>query len=782
MSIIPIPSSRVTSLLANQTLINQLQTSYQNLLQVEDQLSTGQAFQYLSQDPSAGVRGVQLQELINEQTQIGTNLSNSSGAMSTADSTLSSVSSLVNSVLSTVETAQGATATATNRQAAASQVQDALQQLVSLGNTQYDGGYLFGGSESTVQPFTMNGDTVTYNGNTGSQDTISNLNQVLQTNVDGNSAFGAISSAVQGVGDLTPDLSLDTTLASLNNGQGVSLGSITISDGTNSSTIDLSNAKTIGDVVNAIQANPPAGDRVEVALGASGLNVQLIDPSGPGSLVISDAGGDTTATDLGIAGNSNTGSISGGNLSPTLNLDTSLNDILGTSSSAILTSSGADNDIEIQAVDHGSALNNTAISFQTDSSLQAGDVVVNYDTSNPSAPTLTFEVSASGATANEVIQALNTSSAGSVFQGSLVTGDTTNSAAAGTGLIDTSLTAVTSGGSGTNLDQTSGLLITSGGTNYAINLSSASTIQDVLNAINDSGAGLTASINAQGTGINVVSKVSGVDFSIGENGGTTATQLGIRSFTTSTQLADLNHGLGVTTSSDVAAAESTSTLADFTIDRPDGTSFDINVSGAQTVGDVINLINNNADNQTPANKITAQLNATGNGIELTSNDVSSPGAFQVVADNGSQAAIDLGLIPSGQTTSAAAVNTGSQQVISGDDTNPQEVDGMFNSLAKLYTALQTDDTTEISRDVGMLQGNLTQLNYAQSELGSREQYLQSAQTTNSNNLTTLKSDYSNTVDVDMTTAATNLTQDQLTYQATLQATALMSQVSLLEYL
>ena len=87
--------------------------------------------------------------------------------------------------------------------------------------------------------------------------------------------------------------------------------------------------------------------------------------------------------------------------------------------------------------------------------------------------------------------------------------------------------------------------ITSGGKTYTIDVSGDKTVQDLLNSINASGAGLDAEINPAGTGINVSSRVSGADFSIGENGGNTATQLGLRTFTATTQLTQLNHGAGV---------------------------------------------------------------------------------------------------------------------------------------------------------------------------------------------------------------------------------------------
>ena len=48
-------------------------------------------------------------------------------------------------------------------------------------------------------------------------------------------------------------------------------------------------------------------------------------------------------------------------------------------------------------------------------------------------------------------------------------------------------------------------------------------------------------------------------------------------------------------------------IDDFTIERPDGTSFGISVASAQTIGDVINLINNDPDNQSAGNQVSAQL-------------------------------------------------------------------------------------------------------------------------------------------------------------------------------
>ena len=100
----------------------------------------------------------------------------------------------------------------------------------------------------------------------------------------------------------------------------------------------------------------------------------------------------------------------------------------------------------------------------------------------------------------------------------------------GSGKVSLAATATTAGGSGIQFDKSSGLQITNGDKTYTIDTSADNTVEDLLNSITGSGAGLLAQINAAGTGISIQSRLSGGDFSIGENGGSAATQLGIRTF------------------------------------------------------------------------------------------------------------------------------------------------------------------------------------------------------------------------------------------------------------
>ena len=597
------------------------------------------------------------------------------------------------------------------------------------------------------------------------------MNQLFQTNVSGAEAFGAISTAVNGTANLAPVLTADTKLSNLNGGQGVTLGSIQVSDGTHSSIVDLSNASTVGDVAAAIEANPPAGRTVRVDITPTGLNISL-DAAGGGNLAITDVGTGDSAKQLGIfaPGHVGTGAIVGTPLNPVLTDTTPLDNLLGTRASAVVSSTGLNSGLVVQAKSNGAAANGYTVQFVDHHDVSPGGETVAV---NAGAQTITVDINSGHSTANNVINALNNNPAfAGQFTASLDTAEPGGDN--GNGPVDLTATATTAGGSGTQLDQISGLQVVNGGQTYTIDISGDKTVGDLPPTRSTAGASLLAQINPSGTGINVMSRLSGSDFSIGENGGTTATQLGLRTFTGATQLSQLNYGQGIQTAT---------SGDDFTILQTNGSRFKVSLAGDQTIQDVINSINNNPDNQNPADSVTAQLATTGNGIELVSNNPSNNNPLTITADNGSLAAQDLGLIPQGQTQSSPPVISGNTQTITGTDANPQETDSVFNALVRLQSALQSGDTTAINRGMSLLSNATTNLDQVRAlHLGAREQSVTALQTSVSTEQTSLQSALSNNIDTDMASAITSLTSQQVAYQASLQITAQLSQLTLSNFL
>jgi flagellar hook-associated protein 3 FlgL len=120
------------------------------------------------------------------------------GLLQTADSTLNSVVTALQRAISLgVEGANG-TLSDSDRADVASELAGIKQQLLSLANTPYQGGFIFSGT-STVQPFVADASSssgVTYNGNTGTNNVEVGQSYSLQINQPGSQLFTSASGNV----------------------------------------------------------------------------------------------------------------------------------------------------------------------------------------------------------------------------------------------------------------------------------------------------------------------------------------------------------------------------------------------------------------------------------------------------------------------------------------------------------------------------------------------------------------------------------------------------------
>lgn len=310
--------------------------------------------------------------------------------------------------------------------------------------------------------------------------------------------------------------------------------------------------------------------------------------------------------------------------------------------------------------------------------------------------------------------------------------------------------------SGTGIGSTSGtgLKIVNGSRTSIVDLNGAVTVQDLLNRIQAADPDVIAEISADGTGISVSSRLSGADFSIGENGGQNATLLGIRTLNSSTLLSDLNHGTGI-------AFDQGTTL---TIQRRDGSTATVDLTGVATVQDVLDKIN-----AVDPGHLTASLNSVGNGISLT--DDSGSGTL-TVAD--SELSRQLGI--------AGSDSNGSSGVLVGTDVNPQQPSGILAVLSQLSHALRTDDTQTMNRLLPQLDAAASQISAVRGALGARQQLLDSIKNQLGQTEISTKSALSQYADADIPALITQLVQQQQSMQYTLQIAAQVNQLSLLNYL
>lgn len=455
------------------------------------------------------------------------------------------------------------------------------------------------------------------------------------------------------------------SLSQLNGGAGFQPGRIRLTDRDgNTATIDLRAATTVDDVLYEINRN----DDVAITASTSGDQFVLTDASGgAGTLTVEDLSGGSSATSLGLTGVAAVGDTLTGadvfGLTASTRL-ASLNDgrgvdlngagldditvtlrdgseasidldglsTLGEVIDAINDASELNGDIEVAIAADGSRLE------VTDNSGGSGDLSI-----VSALPELGLAI-----TAEDLGLAISVSS-DSATGGRLVSG------------LSDSLLSSLNGGSG--VDAASIDLTDRDGDTATVDLSTAETLGEVIDAINAAGIDVTASQNESRSGIVLTATGSGTgSLVVAENGGTTGADLGIliddtvasvdsgslnrATVAASTRLSDLNGGEGISRGR-IRITGSAGGTADIELrftgqDEP-------------TLGDVIRAINRQEDDT----GVTASLNATGDGLLLT-DTAGGSGTLTVSELSGGSTAEDLRILGASTTT-----NESDQQTIDG---------------------------------------------------------------------------------------------------------------------
>jgi flagellar hook-associated protein 3 FlgL len=321
----------------------------------------------------------------------------------------------------------------------------------------------------------------------------------------------------------------------------------------------------------------------------------------------------------------------------------------------------------------------------------------------------------------------------------------------------TSLTPLSALNGGTGIDLT-GISITNGGITKTVSLTGATTVEDLLNSINDSGANVKAQINAAGTGIDILNAVQGIPLTIAENGGTTASELGVRSFAPSTKLSDLNDGYGIT---NVEGTE-------LKLTDSAGVSFEVDFDGAITVQDVLDKVN--AAATAAGASVTASFATATNGIVLT-DGAGGGGTLAAANVNNSSAVKELGL-----EASAAS------GVISGTDVGAVSSQGVFANLIRLRNALRNDDQTEITKAAEQLSDDTDRVVRIRGGVGAKVQEFDKRTESLADQNVTTKALLGQLEDTDFTDAIIKFQTLQTSLQAAMQSAGINQQLSLMDYL
>ncbi len=445
-----------------------------------------------------------------------------------------------------------------------------------------------------------------------------------------------------GAGTLTfefGDARLDskTSLSLLNGGDGVKRGDIRITDRSGASAIvDLSRALTVDDVID--QINSAGAINVTASIADDGLVIDDNTGSTATSLQVQEVGAGTTAADLGLTAAAVGDKLTGDqiNLIKGSTALSNLNDGLGVRILAV------QDDFQITTRDGNTHNIDLAGATTIDDVIATIDSVTSSDvvtTVNAAGTGLlltdttvgaTFGIAAlygSNAAADLGIE--QTNATGQIDSGRLIAA------------INSKLVKHVNGGSGATLGTIR--INNRAATSTDIDISSAGSISEVVDLINNAGAGVTASLNAPGNGVLLTDTTGSTasNLTVTDESGTGAVDLNIAAdvaantidsgnlqyqyLSDNTTLVSMNGGRGVS-------------KGNFKITDSAGKSKEVLMSDGSeiTLYDVIKEINSRNL------AINARINDNGDGILI---EDTGPGTVKLkIEELGSTTARDLGIL------------------------------------------------------------------------------------------------------------------------------------------
>lgn len=649
MSSISSATNRTSSLLSSSQALNRLQSTQRELNTVQEQISTGQAINRVSDDPAQVASVLLIERRLQEREQEARNLELATQTLNTADAALGEATDTLIEAKTIALSQIGVGSDEATRNSQALVIDAQLSSLVDIANTQFNGVSVFGGNNGASQ------DAQVFDAFLGGVRYVGS-DQNLQTDVgsfnsqdftsSGRTAFGLFEATVNNGRDLAPQAAGSTSLNAIGGGtnNGFVRGTLTVAVNATEVTVDLASADSLDDIATIL-----TNTITTVAPGAGSVTV------GPTGLVVTGNGGNTVT----------------------------ISDPPGTRTAASL---GLDN------------------------------------------------VSSTG--------------------GAGVAG-------ADVGVLITELTPLTDLGAA--IDFTSGLVLTQGEQVVTIDFAGATNVQDLQNTIADQNLGLRLDIAEGGQGFEIVSTVAGLQFSVGENGGTTATDLGIHSYNGDTRLTDLRQGIGLITQEGED---------DLEITLHDGTAFAVNLDTATTVDEAIALIDAAAGAAGVApGDFSVAVAAVGTGLVATDNTAGG-GDFAITNAGQSHAAEHLGLLS----------NVGTATTIDGEDTAARRIDNSFTDLIILRDSLRNNDESGISLASSQLDDDIDSVVSARAIVGVQAQRLEDTRLRNEDQTLQEQSVLSNLKDADLTEVISRFQQLQLQLQASLQTSAQIQQLSLLDFL
>lgn len=528
---------RITNNMISDQVLTNLNRSLARFMTLEENMSSGRRINKPSDDPIGTQKDLRYRKVLSEIEQYQTNINNASNLLSSYDNILGNLSDLLSSARELAVSLSNDTFDANARDSASSEAQSLFDQIIDLANSQVEDRYIFSGYRTNIKSFMAGVAGVTYEGDTGNIAVEIEAGSKVNVNLIGSDILLGQLAPLGENADFEAGIDGNTLLSELNLGEGVDLsaGTFVVADNNTGSnvTIDITGAVTVNDVITMVNNQLTAAGITNLTLdfGLEGNNLHwqsvdtgLITNATPLSN-LNDGSGVDQATGKFVIHNADDSINVEVDVSSAANIGdviTAINTALAAEGVSNVTASinAAGNGIDITdsngtllglSIDEFSAISTTA----SDLGLlgEIGPVLEGGDLN----PVMDFTVSeaASGQTTGADLGLLGDFALAK--SGEKIAPIIT---------LNTSL-ALLNNGQGMELGQ---VKISQGNSYIFLDLgnSAYTTIGDLIDAFNNCGFDIEASINESQTGIQIVSTSTDSTFKIEEaDDGKTAHELGI---------------------------------------------------------------------------------------------------------------------------------------------------------------------------------------------------------------------------------------------------------------
>lgn len=156
---------RITNKVLSKGYLSDLNRNLQNMQKLQEQLSSGKEIRRPSDDPFKVARSMELNTSLQANDRYQKNIDEGIGWLETTDSALGQFGDVLQRIKELTIQGSNEPVGSTGRNAIKMEVEQLKDQLVEIGNTTFDGRYIFNGDETTQAPLGSDGKILFSNAN-----------------------------------------------------------------------------------------------------------------------------------------------------------------------------------------------------------------------------------------------------------------------------------------------------------------------------------------------------------------------------------------------------------------------------------------------------------------------------------------------------------------------------------------------------------------------------------------------------------------------------------------